>query len=145
MGPGGTEVEVFSASFVLSGYTFPAQDGKQWLDLTGGNSNNIEGVSQTVPTVQGKTYTLTFWVGNVSGGALGINSSVGLKINGIPASNFTNSNLGTVLVWQKFSDSFVAATGTTAIEFDNLDPVADNANALEIITWKRAGQPRRCP
>jgi hypothetical protein len=71
VGLSGFEVEVFSGSVTISPFTFPAQDGNQWLDLTGAHSNNIEGVSQSVSTVAGKTYTLTFWVGNVSGGALG--------------------------------------------------------------------------
>jgi hypothetical protein len=75
MSHSGSAVEVFNATvycFTVSGVKFPAQDGNQWLDLTGSTSNDLEGVSQTVPTVAGTTYTLTFWVGNASGGTLGL-------------------------------------------------------------------------
>src|SRR5580704_2262961 len=135
----GFEVEVFSGSLTLFGFNFPAEDGNQWLDLTGAHSNNIEGVSQSVSTVQGKTYTLTFWVGNVSGGAFGIFSSVGLKINGAPAGNFTNSIPSTILTWQKFSYSFIATSSTTIIEFDNLDPLGDGSNGLDNVDLEEGG------
>jgi uncharacterized protein (TIGR03437 family) len=139
VGLSGFEVEVFSGSLTLSGFNFPAEDGNQWLDLTGAHSNNIEGVSQSVSTVLGKTYTLTFWVGNVSGGALGVFSSVGLKINGTAAENFTNSMPGTILAWQKFSYSFIATSSTTIIEFDNLDPLGDGCNGLDNVDLEEGG------
>jgi hypothetical protein len=101
IGPAGKGVSIISGAFSVSGIKTPAQDGAQWLDLTGDNSNDIEGVSQTVATVAGATYTLTFWIGNVSaGGNFGINSSVCLKINGTPVQNFTNSTPSpTGLAW----------------------------------------------
>ena len=139
VGVNGFEVEIFSATFTLPGYSFPAHDGNQWLDLTGAHSNNIEGVSQTVSTVTGTTYTLTFWVGNVSGSSLGTISTVGLKINGVPAGNYTNSTPGTTTNWQKFTYAFIATQATTAIEFDNLDPTSDNANALDNVDLEEGG------
>jgi uncharacterized protein (TIGR03437 family) len=140
VGPSGSAVEVFNATAVVSGVKFPAQDGNQWLDLTGSTSNNLEGVSQTVSTVAGTTYTLTFSVGNASGGTFGSISTVGLKINGSLAGNYTNSTPGTTTVnWQKFSYSFIATGNSTAIEFDNLDPSDDNLNGLDNIDLEMGG------
>ena len=48
-------VAVVSGTFTQSGYSFPAQDGSQWLDLTG-YTNTATGVRQTVSTTSGTTY-----------------------------------------------------------------------------------------
>jgi uncharacterized protein (TIGR03437 family) len=137
-GPAGTNVSVVSGTFKDAGFSFPSEDGSQWLDLTGDQSNNLEGVSQSVSTVAGTTYTLTFWVGNISG--LGSTySSVGLKINGSPAGNFTNSEPGTSMAWQKFTYAFIATSSTTAIEFDNLDPTSDDSNGLDNVDLEEGG------
>ncbi|MGA2591153.1 MAG: DUF642 domain-containing protein [Bryobacteraceae bacterium] len=145
VGLSGQEVEVFSGTFTLSGINFPAEDGNQWLDLTGAHSNNLEGVSQTVFTVPGTTYTLTFWVGNVTGPTLGTTSSVGLKINGSPAGNYTNSTAATTMNWQKFTYAFIATGSTTAIEFDNLDPTTDNSNGLDNVDLEEGGSAAPVP
>ena len=60
----GPEVSVVSGTFTQSGFTFPAQNGNQWLDLTGGEgTNSFEGVVQTVSTTPGTNYDLSYWVG----------------------------------------------------------------------------------
>src|SRR4051794_3236546 len=51
VGPAGTNVAIVSGSFSQNGVSFVAQDGAQWLDLTGLNSNSSEGVSQTLSTI----------------------------------------------------------------------------------------------
>src|SRR5687767_10592196 len=43
---------------------FTAQDGTQFVDLTGSGNQGPNGVQQTVTTEVGTAYTLTFWVGN---------------------------------------------------------------------------------
>jgi hypothetical protein len=59
----GPEASIVSGSYASFGFTFPA-DGKQWLDLTGDVSNTVEGVMQTLATAPGKTYNLSYFVGN---------------------------------------------------------------------------------
>src|SRR5271166_6714845 len=66
VGPSGKGVALASGTFTVSGAKFPSQDGAQWINLAGDASNDTEGVSQTVATTPGATYTLTFWVGNIS-------------------------------------------------------------------------------
>ena len=97
VGPAGKAVAIVSGSFAQSGFTATAEDGIQLDGPDRRIAYNLEGISQDDPTVAGKTYTLTFWAGNVSGGAFGTTSSVGLKINGSPAGNYTNSTPATTM------------------------------------------------
>ena len=57
-GPPGTNVAIVSGSFAQNGVSFTAQNGIQWLDLTG-LSNSTEGVSQAVATALGHKYQLS--------------------------------------------------------------------------------------
>ena len=91
-GPG-ANVGIVSGTFVQNGVTTNAEDGNQWLDLTGLNANSTEGVMQTAATTLGTNYVLTFFVGNTTGGGIfGTTSTVGLKINGTQVNTYTNSN-----------------------------------------------------
>jgi len=134
-GPAGTNVGVVNTTFVQNGVTFEAQDGNQWLDLTGLNSNSSEGIMQSVATTPGTNYILTFFIGNTTGGGIfGTTSTDALKINGTQVGTFTNSNSApSNLNWQKFTFNFAAASVLTTIEFDNLDPSNDNSNGLDLV------------
>ena len=134
-GAAGTQVAIVSTAFVQNGVSFEAEDGNQWLDLTGVNSNSTEGIVQTVATTPGTNYILTFFIGNTTGGGIfGTTSTDALKINGTQVSTFTNSNSAlSSLNWEKFTDNFAAASMLTTIEFDNLDPASDNSNALDLV------------
>jgi hypothetical protein len=138
VGPSGTSVAIVSGTFTQFGFTFPAQNGVQWLDLTGVNSNTTEGVQQTVATTPGALYDLSFFVGNISnpGGLFGTTSTVGVQINGGPVVSFTNSGgVGsTSLFWQQFTLPFTATAATTSITFINQDPSGDNNNGLDNVS-----------
>ncbi len=86
MGPSGDDVGVVSGTFVQNGFSFPAQNGVQLLDLTGLNSNAAEGVQQVIATTIGTTYKLSFYVGNIvdPGGIFGTTSTVNVQLNGSP-------------------------------------------------------------
>lgn len=84
VGPAGTVVSIVSTSFSQQGVLFQAQSGAQWLDLTGNGSNSSEGISQTLSTIAGHQYDVTFFVGNTTGGSIfGTTSTVNLAINGV--------------------------------------------------------------
>ena len=131
----GTEVSIVSTTFAQGGVTFQAFDGSQWLDITGNGSNSTEGIIQTVATTLGTNYVLTFYIGNTTGGGIfGTTSSDVVKINGVSAGTFTNSNTAaTSLNWQQFTVNFTAAGASTTIEFDNADPAGDNSNGLDLV------------
>jgi hypothetical protein len=128
-------VSIVSGTFTQNGITFPAKKGKQWLDLTGFNSNSATGVAQTVATIPGATYTLTFYVGNVVDpiGVFGTTSTVNVLVDGTPVFSATNS-MGqgqNKQVWQKFTTTITAASSQTTIAFINGDPSSDFTNGLD--------------
>jgi Protein of unknown function (DUF642)/PEP-CTERM motif len=128
----GPAVSIVSGSFSPPPFSFPAQDGVQWLDLTGPTSGPIEGVNQTVTTTPGQTYNLSFYVGNIVGGVFGTTSTVGVLINGSQIATETNSNPGTTLTWKLFTVPFTAASASTVIGFENLD--TDDSDGLDNIS-----------
>lgn len=141
----GPQVSVVSGTFSQNGIAFPAEDGVQWLDLTGDGSNSVEGVEQTVATTSGTKYDLSFWVGNVNnpGGIFGTTSTVNVHLGGISGTlidTATNSSTtaGT-LVWEKFTTSFTASGSTTTLDFINGDPSGDNSNGLDNVSLTAAG------
>ncbi|MGH9358259.1 MAG: DUF642 domain-containing protein [Terriglobia bacterium] len=131
----GPQVSIVSGSYTSFGLTFPAEDGNQWLDLTGDVSNNVEGVEQTVATTPGATYNLSYFVGNQvnPGGPYGTTSTVKVFVDGTLIQTSTNSlgAGGKTQVWEPFSTSFAAASASTTLEFQNADPSTDNTNGLD--------------
>jgi uncharacterized integral membrane protein len=131
----GPEVSIVSTNYASFGFTFPAEDGKQWLDLTGDVSNRVEGVQQTFATTPGTTYNLSYFVGNQvdPGGPWGTTSTVDVLVNGALIQTSTNSMGagGTTQVWEQFTTSFLATSSTTTLEFLNEDPLTDNSNGLD--------------
>jgi hypothetical protein len=128
-------VGIVSGTFTQNGISFPAEDGSQWLDLTGLNSNSATGVQQTVATTPGTTYDLSFFVGNVvnPGGIFGTTSTVRVLVNGTLLLSATNSQGGTTLTWEKFSQVFTASSSSTTITFLNGDLPSGFSNGLDNI------------
>ena len=142
VGPG---TSIVIGTFAQGCCQFPAQDGAQWLDLTGDGLNTVAGVEQAVVTIPGWQYTLTFWVGNVfdSNGIFGTTSSVKVRLGGINGTlldTVTNSSAtGGTQVWQQFTEHFIASGATTLIDFLNADPANDNANGLDNVVLTANG------
>ena len=134
----GPQVSIVSGSSTENGSSFPAESGTQWLDLTGDTGDSdAEGVSQTVATLAGTSYSLSYYVGNVinSAGGFGTTSTVDVDVNGVPFQASTNSGGGTTLTWEQFQTSFVATSASTAIAFLNGDPSYDNSNGLDNVVF----------
>ncbi len=128
-------VAVVSGSFTQNGFNFPAQSGAQWLDLTG-TSNTATGVQQTIATVIGSTYSLSFWVGNIvdPNGIFGTTSTVAVLVNGTALASATNTGAGSpTQAWQQFTRSFTATSTLTTLTFLNGDPSNDTSNGLDNI------------
>src|SRR5262249_42899175 len=131
-----TSVSIVNHLYTSAGFSFPAQDGAQWLDLTGFVVNQVEGVQQTVQTTPGTTYRLSFWVGNVGPG-YGTTSTIEVTVNGASAGSFTNSTPARTLNWQQFSFPIVATGASTTIAFFNRDPAGDDSNGLDNVSLIR--------
>ena len=127
----GPQVAIVSGAFVQGG-SFPAADGDQWLDLTGLNSNTEEGVTQSVATIAGNTYQLSYAIGNTTFGVFGTTSTVNVLINSAQTFSDTNSTLSPdTQNWQTFTHTFVASGASTSLTFLNGDPSTDNNNGLD--------------
>ena len=138
VGNAGTDIGVVNA-LNQSGIFFPAQSGSNWVDLTGLNTNSMtQGVAQTIATIIGDSYTLTFWVGNVDSPStgFGITSTVNVSANGSSLGAFTNSCTActTLLSWQMFTSTFTATSASTTLQFLNGDPANDNSNGLDTVS-----------
>jgi len=133
VGPSGEAVFIVSGTFQQNGVTFGAQDGAQWLDLTGFNNNSTEGVSQSVATTSGHQYQLSYFVGNTTGGGIfGSTSTVNVSVNGTPAYSDTNGTpSATTQNWEQFVHTFTATSSLTTLSFFNGDPGGDNSNGLD--------------
>jgi hypothetical protein len=132
-GPAGLNVAIVNTNFSENGVTFNAEDGNQWLDLTGDASNSTEGVSQAVTTIIGDRYQLSYFIGNTTGGGtFGTTSTVNVSVNGVPTFSDTNSNASpTNLNWEQFTHTFIATETSTTLAFQNADPSNDNSNGLD--------------
>ncbi len=133
-------VAVISGVYRASGLTFLAKSGKQWLDLTGDASNTRTGVAQTMRTVRGSNYRITFSVGNVydPGGIFGVTSTVKVQVNGVKVLTATNARHGgKVQVWENFALTVRAKSSSTTVEFLNGDPPSDNSNGLDAVAMAR--------
>jgi hypothetical protein len=133
-------VSIVNSTTIQLGVSFLAEDGAQYLDLTGDGTNAVEGVEQTFSTTTGTNYTLTFWVGNVDNPANGwgttstVNVNLG-GLNGTLLDSVTNSMTNsTTQTWQMFTTSFTASGSTTTIDFLNGDPSGDNTNGLDNVS-----------
>lgn len=117
----GVDSAVVSGSFVQNGITFNAAAGSQWLDLAGVTSNSmLSGVTQTVATVAGASYALSFYVGGTSDNSIFFPATIDLSIDGSARTGFANAAAPRNSVdWQLFTVDFVAATPTTALTFYN--------------------------
>ncbi len=131
------DVAIVSTAFVQNGIAFKGKAGQQWLDMTGLLSDRATGVAQTVKTVPGQSYVLTFSVGNVvdPNNVFGSESSVDVQIDGVPLTRATYSGgVNNEQRWRRFSTSFVATAKRTTIAFINADPLNDNSNGLDAVT-----------
>jgi len=120
------DVGVFSGTY--SSPNFPAEDGLQWLDLTG-STRTATGVQQVVSTTSGALYDLSFWVGNNT--LLGSTSTVNFLLNGVQTLAATNSTATTVQNWKLFTFQFTASSASTTLAFMNGDPSNDDLNGLD--------------
>jgi hypothetical protein len=103
-------------------FSFRAQSGGQWLDLTGISNTPGEGVSQTVTTIPDHAYRVSFFVGNVSdpGGIFGTTSTVNVQVDGSTIFTAKNSMVPPIvpesnqrMLYQQFTTKFLASSTTS--------------------------------
>lgn len=119
-----------------------AHEGSQYLDLVG--QGGVGSISQTIATVAGQLYTLSFWYSHNLFAGLG-SASASLSIDGlndtITHSTGSNANLD----WKLYSQNFTASGNSATLSFVNtagagnegifLDSVSISAAVPEPSTW----------
>lgn len=125
-------------------YGLSASSGNRFLDLTGwvNTNGNQGGVTQTINTIAGQRYTLSFDLGNSVRHNYGNTSSL-TAFAGNQSQLFFNTDTSGSNSWQHFSFDFVANgsqtdiafVGNTAVYYIGLDNVAVTAAVPEAETW----------
>jgi hypothetical protein len=138
----GNLVALISGAFAPAGISLAAQDGSQWVGMTGVEGSGGAGVQQIIATAVGQTYSLSFHVGNlVAQDFRGLTSSVEVFADGASLGIFTNmAGSATELHWQRYDTSFIASGAATAIAFYNRDDrLTDWFNGLDNVTIEAVG------
>jgi hypothetical protein len=146
VGPARNAVALFNTGRVEPNIVFNAQSGATSVDLSGGgNTGPTSGVSQSVATVAGQAYQLTFWVGNADGSNNGnytLPSTVKLGIDDGPLQAFTNGDTTLHAInWLEISTSFVASGDHTTISFFNATPFGDAYAGLDNVSLSAVPEP----
>jgi hypothetical protein len=117
---------------------FNAQEGLNELDITGTfNQGPSAGVEQSVATVPGQSYTLSFYVGRATpchgpAAPYATPATVDLSIDGGARLSFTNPDVINGMVdWKPFSLTFTAVGNSTAIAFLNGTAIGNNYAGLD--------------
>ena len=126
VGPSGSNASIVSTSYVCCGFKFPAERGLAFIDLTGAPDTGLaQGVAQTVNTVVGTTYRLSFGIGNLydPGGVFGTTSTVNVYVGQTLILSATNAkhSKNRQLIWKRFHTTFVATAAQTTLSFINGD------------------------
>ncbi|CAM3290694.1 hypothetical protein SPAN111604_14870 [Sphingomonas antarctica] len=143
----GNDVLVLNTNYVENGITFNAFEGSNALDITGsGNTGPADGLYQDVATVAGRSYNLSFALGNGSDAPQGatylLPSSIGLTIGGGVAQNFTNAAISpNGINWAIQNYRFTATGSTTRVAFTNNTPGGDNYAGLDAVSLTAVPEP----
>ena len=139
-GGAGSNVAVISNTFNDPAGRNNSHSGAAHLDLTGSvdNGGGQQGIVQSVTTLQGQAYTLSFYIGHrYDDGAPTI---IGVSTTGAMGSytNFTNADRsGTSaasISYQLYSLTFVAVGSSTQIAFRDNQPLGQAVAALDDVT-----------
>ncbi len=139
----GIDSTVVSGSYVEDLILFQAQDGNQWLDLTGPGTNfSGSGLTQNLATDIGQAYEISFYVGSATNGSTYFPSTVDLQINDGSRISFTNPAAPTSsLDWQLFKAGFTASGTSTSITFFNGNTTYNNISSLDNVSIAAVPEP----
>lgn len=125
---------------------FHPQDGLQSVDLTGeGNQGVDNGIKQTVTTVPGSLYDVSFWIGHQDPTAEGYTlgpALIGLVIDQNSPVLFSNDlAILNDVAWQQFNYMFTATGTQTTIAFLNETPIGNNFAGLDNVVLQSIPEP----
>lgn len=90
----------------------PAAEGSYFVDLTGLGAASPNGaITQSLNTVAGQTYVLSFYIGTNN------DANIGAKVDGVPLT--LSTPLGVAPVWTYTQATFVAPSNSPVLEIAN--------------------------
>lgn len=111
----------------------PAPDGILALDLNH-DAGQGGGIAQTISTVAGQSYVLTFHVGSWFGAGRDGSGRITVSTSGGGAQLYSVQTSSPTVVWTQFAHSFTATSATTTIAFDNYDPPTLNFSLVDDVS-----------
>ena len=106
---------------ISNGFSIIPEDGTVSLDLQSYNDGSpYGGVQQTIPTIPGATYALSFWIGVQNNISYAVGPASVRATAGATTNDFTNTLAGAGNQWQQFTMNFVAVNPMTDISLAGL-------------------------
>lgn len=142
----GADIGIIDTNYVESGIRFNAGAGNQALDITGaGNTSPANGLFQSIATEAGRTYRLSFLLGNADGSANPVYlapSLIGVSIDGGAETVFSNAAVTLQGVnWAMQTMTFTATGASTVVSFRNATPVGDNYAGIDDVSVAAVPEP----
>jgi hypothetical protein len=122
--------------------TFNAQSGSQSIDVSGTSNNPGQGISQSVATLSGQQYRLSFYVGNPDGFNPFTGAVVDLSINsGLPVSYVNKDTTTGFMNWKPFTLDFTATGSSTTLAFTYGSSPPNYVSALDNVSLVAVPEP----
>jgi hypothetical protein len=131
--------------YTENGLLFDAQDGTQSLDLTGEGNQGANGVKQSVSTVIGRQYQLSFYIGRQDPLAPGYEigpSAIDFVLNQDAPITYTDTDIfSNDIAWHQIVFGFTATTDFTTFAFLNATGVGNNFAGLDNVDLEAIPEP----
>ena len=131
--------------YTENGLHFDAQNGTQSLDLTGEGNQGANGVKQSVSTVVGQQYVLSFYIGRQDPAAPGYEigpSAIDFVLNQDAAITYTDTDVfSNDIAWKHILFGFTATTSMTTFAFLNATGVGNNFTGLDNVDLEAIPEP----
>jgi len=131
----GGSAQLLSTHYTEPNIAFVAESGDASMDLSGpDNVGPDAGIAQTIDTVKGQIYRLSFWVGNAdnNNGNFPLPSTVDLRIGGGERQHFTNAaSTRRGVNWMLVQTTFTGTGSPTEVAFLNGTPKGDAETGLD--------------
>ena len=143
--PGVAVVMQLGNGYTENALRFDAQDGAQSLDLTGEGNQGANGIKQSIATVIGGHYFLSFYLGREDPLAPGYEigpSALDLILNQDAPVNFVaTATVANDIAWTQFTYGFTATAAMTTIAFLNATGVGNNFAGVDNVDLEAIPEP----
>ena len=118
-------------------WDYSAQEGERFLDLTSyTGSMPFGGIEQSISTIIGQSYVVSFWIGQSNWENDSVNPSIQLSIDNIAVHTFSVAQPlpENTIMWHQFTWEFIANRTETSLSLIGNSPANVNFIGLDNIT-----------